>query len=151
MPHFTLSKKIEAPTSAVFSLFADFANVPGRIKTITKIEIVTPGPIGVGTRFKETRMMFGKECTEEMQITGFNPGRSYKITCQSCGAEYRTVFQFKPDGEGTRVDVDFHTRATSVWSKLLAPLGWMMSGMVKKCVNQDLEDLQQVAESVPTA
>jgi ligand-binding SRPBCC domain-containing protein len=149
MAHFTLTKKIDAPTGAVFGLFADFAHTPGRIKAITKLEIVTPGPVGVGTRFKETRVMFGKDHTEEMQITAFNPGHSYEITCQSCGAEYRTVFRFTPDGDGTRVDVDFQTRATSAWVKVMAPLGWLMGGMVKKCVNQDVEDLKKVAESVP--
>jgi hypothetical protein len=148
MAKFALSKRIEASPSAVFAVFSDFANVAGRIKAITKLEVVTPGPIGVGTRFKETRVMFGKECTEEMQITGFEPGQSYEITCQSCGAEYRTLFHFAPDGDGTRVDVEFQTRAISAWAKLMKPLGWMMNGMMKKCVNQDIEDLKKVAERV---
>jgi len=147
MARIVLSKKIEATPSAVFAVFSDFANAAGRIKAITKLEILTPGPIGVGTRFKETRVMFGKDCTEEMQITAFDPGRSYEITCHSCGAEYRTIFHFAQDGDGTRVDAEFSTRATSFWAKLMAPLGWMMKGMMKKCLQQDLDDLQKVAES----
>jgi ligand-binding SRPBCC domain-containing protein len=148
MASFTLNKRIEAPPPSVFTLFSDLANVADRIKSITKIEVVTPGPIGVGTRFKETRVMFGKECTEEMQITAFDPGQSYEVTCQSCGAEYRTLFRFTPDSGGTRVDVDFHTRATSLLAKLMVPLGWLMVGMVKKCVEKDVQDLKKVAEGV---
>jgi hypothetical protein len=142
-----ISKKIEAPPSAVFAVFSDFANAAGRIKAITKLEVVTPGPIGIGTRFKETRVMFGKEHTEEMHITAFEPGQSYEVACQSCGAEIRTLFCFTPEGNGTRVDVAFHTRALSTWAKLMKPLGWLMRGMMTKCVNQDVEDLQKVAES----
>jgi hypothetical protein len=149
MASFMLSKKIDAPPQAVFTLFSDLANAAGRIKSITKIEVVTAGPIGVGTRFKETRIMFGKECTEEMQITAFDPGQSYEVTCHSCGADYRTLFRFTSDGGGTRVDVDFHTRATSLAAKLMVPMGWLMVGMVKKCVEKDVEDLKKVAEGVP--
>jgi hypothetical protein len=146
MARIALSKKIEASPGAVFAVFSDFANAAGRIKAITKLEVVTPGPVGVGTRFKETRLMFGKECTEEMEITGFNPGHSYEISCHSCGAEYRTIFHFSPDGDGTRVDAEFSTRARNFWAKFMAPLGWMMKGMMKKCLQQDLDDLQKVAE-----
>jgi hypothetical protein len=149
MASFSLNKKIEAPPPAVFILFSDLANAAGRIKSITKIEVVTPGSVGVGTRFKETRVMFGKECTEEMQITAFDPGQSYEVTCHSCGAEYRTLFRFTPDGSGTRVDIDFHTRATSLVAKLMVPLGWLMVGMMKRCVDKDVEDLKKVAEEVP--
>src|SRR3954451_3348037 len=103
MPSFTMTKKIDAPPDAVFALFADLANAPGRIKGISKMELVTPGPIGVGTRFKETRIMFGRPCTEEMEITAFDPGRSIEIGNHSCGVELRTRFRFVPDGNGTRV------------------------------------------------
>jgi hypothetical protein len=148
MPSFTLSKLIAAPPAAVFDLFADIPHAAGRIKAIKMIDMLTPGPVGVGTRFKETRVMFGKDCTEEMQVTAFDPGRGYEVTCQSCGAEYRTVFRFTPEGSGTRVDAEFRTRALSLMAKLMVPLGWLMVGMMKKCVDQDLEDLKKVAETV---
>src|SRR5580658_1727792 len=142
MAKFTLSKSISAPPAAVFALFTDLSGAPGRIKDITKIEVVTDGPIGVGTRFKETRMMFGKECTEEMQITAFDAGQSYEVTCRSCGAEYRTAFHFTPENGGTRVEAHFHTRALSLMANLMVPLGWLMIGMMKKCVNKDMEELK---------
>lgn len=31
--------------------------------------------------------------------------------------------------------------------KLMTPLGWLMSGVMKKCVRQDLEDLKRSAEA----
>jgi hypothetical protein len=45
------------------------------------------------------------------------------------------------------VDVAFNTRPLSTWAKFMKPLGWLMRGMMTKCVNQDVEDLQKVAES----
>jgi carbon monoxide dehydrogenase subunit G len=146
MATFALSKKIDAPPAAVFNVFSDLANAAGRIKAITKIEVIPPGPVGVGTRFKETRMMFGKECTEEMEITAFDPGHSYEVTGHTCGVDICTVFHFSPEGDGTRVDVDHRTRATSFFGKLMKPMGFLMKGLLKKCIDQDLEDLKKVAE-----
>src|SRR5947207_3024846 len=126
MARFSLRKQIDAPLETVFALFADLANAPGRIKAITKLEILTPGPVGAGTRFRETRLMFGRECTEEMQITAFDLGRGYEITSHACGAEFRSSFSFTANCHGTGVDVEVETRALSLFAKLLKPLAWLM-------------------------
>jgi carbon monoxide dehydrogenase subunit G len=143
MPGFTLSKQVAAPPATVFAVFSDLEHAAGRIQAISKLELVTPGPVGAGTRFRETRKMFGKDCTEEMQITAFEPGRGYEVSAHSCGAEFRTIFRFTPDGAGTRVDVEFQTLALSFFAKLMRPLSWLTMGTIRKCVNQDLEDLKR--------
>lgn len=147
MPKCTIATRIAAPVEEVFKLFADFEHAPGRIQGIKKLEVLTAGPVGVGTRFRETRVLFNREATEEMEITAFEPNRGYTIGCQSCGAVYTSVFRFQPDGDGTLVTVDFETRAQSVLAKLMAPLGWLMMGTVKKCIQQDIDDLKKVAET----
>jgi carbon monoxide dehydrogenase subunit G len=149
MPRFSVSQKIAAPLEEVFALFSDFHHVAGRIPAITKLEVLTPGPIGVGTRFRETRMMFKREATEEMEITAFTPGKSYEISCQSCGAMYCSLFRFEPENGGTRVSVDFTTRAVSWLAWLMAPLSRLMMPMMKKCVLQDIEGMKKVAEQGP--
>ena len=46
---------IEAPVEKVFALFTDFAKLDQRIDGIKKLELLTSGPIGKGTQFRETR------------------------------------------------------------------------------------------------
>ena len=142
-----LSKHVNAAPDVVFAIASDFANAPGRIKGITKLELLTPGPVGVGTRFRETRVMFGKEATEEMTIVAFDPPRSYEFSAQSCGSAYRTTFRFTPEAGGTRIDFEFHARAVSFVAKLFTPLFWLMKGMLRKCVDKDIEDLKKAAEA----
>ncbi len=149
MPTITVSKQIKASPEAVFAVASDFAGAPGRIKGITKLEILTPGPVGAGTRFRETRVMFGKEATEEMTISAFDPPHSYELTAQSCGAAFHTIFRFTSDGGGTRMDCEFRTRAVSFFAKLFTPLAYLMKGMLRKCLNQDMEDIKKAAEGTP--
>jgi len=123
----------------------DFARTPERIPEIKKIELLTDGPIGVGTKFKETRVMFGKEATETFEIVEFIPDHLMTMVALSCGAEYRVEHRFHPDGPGTRLELEFHIRAVSLYAKLFRPLGWLMKGMMKKGIAKDLDRL---AESV---
>ncbi|HVK07307.1 MAG TPA: SRPBCC family protein [Gemmataceae bacterium] len=141
MPGFTLTRTYPASVADTFALFTDLANAPDRIPAIKKIELLTPGRVGLGTKFKETRVVFKREATETFEITAFDRDRHYEVVATSCGAEYRTAFAFAPDGAGTRVDVTFNVRAVSFFAKLFSPLARLMMGTIKKCVSEDMDGL----------
>jgi len=140
---------IAAPVEMVFALCTDFKNAPGRIKGIKKIELLNDEPVGVGLRFRETRIMFGREASEEMEITSFEPNRSYTLGCNSCGCVYTSVLRFQPDNGGTKLTMDFDAKPVTFMAKLMTPLGWLMQGTMRKCVQQDLDDIKAYAEEPP--
>jgi carbon monoxide dehydrogenase subunit G len=143
----SVSTRVAAPVAEVFALFTDLKNAAGRVKAIKRIELLTNGPVGVGTRFRETRVMFKRDATEEMEITEFEPNRRYTVGANSCGARFTSIFQFRPDGDGTVVTLEINSKPVSLLAKLLSPLAGLMKGMMLKCVQQDLNDLKAVAES----
>jgi uncharacterized membrane protein len=145
----TCSVRIAAPVPRVFALATDLVQMPQRIADIKRVEVLTPGPVGVGTRFRETRMMFGKEATEEMSFSVFEPDRAYTITCQSCGAVYVSAFEFVHEAGGTRVDMCFDARPVTLMARVMAPLAFFARGMVRRCVQRDLEALKRAAEGSP--
>lgn len=130
----------------MFRLFTDFDHMAQRIDSITDVELLTPGPTGVGTRFRETREMFGKKATEEMEVTDYEPDEQYVVEAQSHGTHYRSVFQFEPVGHATDVNVVFEARPVTLGARILSPLGWLMMGATKKIFAQDVDDLKGVAE-----
>ena len=147
MPAVSVSTPIAAPVAEVFALFTDLKNAPGRVKAIKRIELLTNGPVGVGTRFRETRVMFKRDTTEEMEITEFEPNRRYTVSADSCGAHFTSTFHFRPEDDGTVVTLEINSKPVSLLAKLLSPLAGLMKGMMLKCVQQDLNDLKAVAES----
>ncbi len=151
MPGFDLTETVAAPLPAVFAAFTDFANAPTRVADIIRVEVLTAGPVGVGTSFKETRKMFGKECTETMTVTAFEPDRLVELSAGSCGAVFTTRFTFEPDGGKTRVRVAFRSKAVSLVAKLLTPLAFLTVGMIKKCVAGDVAKLGAAVEAAPAA
>lgn len=146
MARLTVSRHINAPVEAVYAACSDFERAPEMVSAIQKIEILTPGPIRVGTRFKETRVMFGKPCTEEMEVASLEHNKEYSLRGYSCGAEFTTHFRFKPEAGGTNVEMLMETRARSLFAWLFAPLSFLFMGMMRKCVEGDMDDVTSYCE-----
>ena len=141
----TLTRQIAAPVETVYTQFTDIATWE-HIDGIKKIEMLTDGPVRKGTRFKETRIMFKKEATEEFEVTTLEPNKRFTMTSQSCGCRFEAEHRFTPEGAGTRVDFTMNAKALTFGAKLMMPLGWLMSGSMKKCINRDFDQLQGLIE-----
>jgi carbon monoxide dehydrogenase subunit G len=146
MARILVSQRIVAPVQRVFAAFCDLSRAAEIIPAIKRIEVLTDGPFRVGTRWRETRVMFGKEATEEMEIAALEPDRSYTVRGVSCGAEFLTEIRFIDQGTATLVEMELRTRPLTFFARLMAPLGWLMAGMMKKCLAEDLEAMRKHLE-----
>ena len=61
----TVETHVAAPQERVFNVYTQLDRLAGRIPTITAVEVLTDGPFGEGTRWRETRVVMKKEATEE--------------------------------------------------------------------------------------
>jgi len=146
MPNLAVSETVAAPPERVFAAATDFPNCADYIEGIQRVEMLTDGPVGKGTRFRETRKLFGKEATEEMEIVEYDPPRSYVLGAESHGSRYRTELRFEPEGEGTKVTMDFQATPLSGFAKVMTVLAKpMMKSMAKMCA-KDLKDIKQHVE-----
>lgn len=127
----------------MWAVASDFANAPGRIRAITKLELLTPGPVGVGTRFREWR---GRQAAD-MEITTWSPPRSYTLRGYAIGTEFTSEIRCVPDGARTRLEMEIHVRPQTFGAKLLSPLISVMSKMMVKTCSKDLADIASAAEA----
>lgn len=151
MTRLVVTETIAAPPDQVFALATDLAGAADRVDGIESIELLTEGPFGVGTRWRETRQMFGKPATEEMEVAALEPGRSYTTEAASHGCRYVSGFTCKSDGEGTQASLFFEGHPTTLSARVLmivmAPLNWLMMRQVRKLLAEDLADLRRAAEA----
>ncbi|TWT85223.1 Polyketide cyclase / dehydrase and lipid transport [Posidoniimonas polymericola] len=147
MGHLAFNQQIAAPVDTVFAIATDLPRAAEHIAGIDRVELLTDGPVGLGTRWRETRTMFGRESTEELAITQFEPPRGYTVSSNSCGAQFDCRFDFSPTDGGTLMSLELDWRAVSVFAKLMSPLSGMMVGSIEKAMRQDLLDLKHAAET----
>ena len=151
MSSFTFEIHVDAPIEATFDAFTDLRNAPDRLEQIVDLEVITDGPVGAGTRFRETRVMFGKSCTEEMEVSAFSAPSSYTVSCDSCGCRYETRFDFASDGAGTQVRATMITTPLSLGAKITAPvMGLVFGKSMRKCFEKDLTQLKAFLEAAGT-
>jgi hypothetical protein len=151
MSTLTVEIWIEALPARVFEVVTDLARLPERVDAIRKVEILSDGPVGLGTSFRETRVMFGKEATEVMEFTKFDPPRGYVLEAESHGSHYTTFHDLTPENGGTRLSLTFETRAISLMAKILSvTLMPLCRGAMRKALLGDMESLKTVAESTPS-
>lgn len=136
------SHRSTAPPDRMWAMASDFANASGRIKSITKVEIVTPGPVGAGTHFREWR---GRHAVD-MEVVAWSPPRSYSLRGYAAGTEFMSEVRCVPDGAGTRLEMEIHVRPQTFGAKLLSPLMYLMSKAMVKTCEKDLADIAAAAE-----
>jgi ribosome-associated toxin RatA of RatAB toxin-antitoxin module len=140
------SAAVAADPQRVFEVFTDLERGPERIRAIKKIELLTPAPLRVGSRFRETRTMFGKDATEEFEVVELQPSRLYAVACDSCGVRFGMRFEFVPQAGGTRIDMRVDTQPRTFFAKLMSPLSGLMMKSCVKAFEADMADLRKACE-----
>ena len=140
--------EIDAPIEKVFALFTDFKRLPYRIPKILRVEMLTPGPVAVGTQFRETRKVFGTEATEVMTVTSLLPNQELSMSSPNCGIRSDCQFRFEPHGDGTKVHVLFAITPENLFAKIMwKAQSFFMKGMMVKMIREDMECIKKSAEA----
>jgi hypothetical protein len=143
MATITVSNQIEAPVAEVFERFTDLDGSATRVTGIKAIEMLTTGPFGRGTRWRETREVLGRLDTAEMEVTAFERNRTYTITHHKLAARIETIFTFAALNGGTRVNVELSLMGPGLPPGLLAPVEWAIASTVRDVLSQDLADMKR--------
>ena len=61
MPGFEMSEFINRSPQEVFDFISESENAPKVVPSVTSMVKLTEGPVRVGTRYRETRLMKGEE------------------------------------------------------------------------------------------
>jgi uncharacterized protein YndB with AHSA1/START domain len=146
MKEIVVSRHVDANPQRVFALFTDLANAAQHVKGIDKLELLTPGPVGKGTRFRETRTLFGRQHSEEMEVVEFEPGRSFTVGNESGGARSRKKYSISPEARGSFVRFHFSIEPLTFTAKLLGALAVPLRKKMTRLLEQDLLDLRAAAE-----
>lgn len=145
----TVSRTVDAPVETVWAVATDLRGAPDVLSAVSRVEVLDGGAdFGVGTRWRETRKMMGREGTEEMVITAAERPSWYTVEADNRGVHYISTFRFEPAGEGrTEVTMTFGGSPTKPQNAVARLLGRFGLKMVRRTLDQDLADLAAAAEA----
>lgn len=142
-----LSRTIDAPVDLVFSTVADIANYSKAVPHIVNVEFLSEVRAGVGARFRETRVMGGREATSDLHVTEFVANERVRFVSDEGGTVWDTVFSVTPlaDGRATQLDLVMDARPHRLLARLMVPL---MRKVVARAISADLDAVKSYAEGV---
>ncbi len=143
-----VTQDIAAPSERVWAIITDLAGWPEVLTGVDEVEILAGGDeFGIGTRWRETRMMFGSKATEEMEVGTLDEGRSYGVVAESRGTRYATSMEVVPTREGaSRLTMTFGGEPTSGLAKGRgATRGRLRAGPPRTASQRDRADIAAAA------
>jgi carbon monoxide dehydrogenase subunit G len=134
-----LELSIHAPPEKVFAAITDL-HAGGRwLPGCTKLEVLTSGPYDKGTRWRETRRMFGREATEEFEVKHVQAPHIIELHCDgrkgtSGNVDYFFRYDLQPHGDTTNLKLTSRIEPAGWFGKIMAPL---MKGAFKEALKKD--------------
>ncbi len=148
MNEMSVSRHVAAPRERVWQVITDIDGAPEVVEAIQSVERVEGEGFAVGTRWRETRRVFGRAATEEMVVTALDPGTGYTTEADGPGTHYVSRFALAEEGEGTRLTMAFGSEPVGLVGRLVgATVGRLAAGASRRAVAADLDDIARACES----
>jgi hypothetical protein len=112
---------IARPVEAVFDFVADERNEPGFNPRMVRAEQISPGPIGVGTRFRAETTRMGRPVPMIIEFTAYERPRRLASTTHLSTMEIHGTLTFDPVPEGTRMRWNWDVRPRGL-ARLTSPM-----------------------------
>lgn len=152
MDHKTsLTQHIHASPDKVWTVISDIPGSAATLSSIDAVQMLSDGPYGEGTRWKETRTMMGRAETVEMWVDQADPPRSTTVKALQGGADYTTRFNLAERDGGTDLTLTFGADVVNptVLSKMAMVLfGKLGMSITRKALAKDLVEIAAKAESL---
>ncbi len=138
MTRTAITRTINAPVEAVFEAVANISKFTEAVPQIMRVDFLTESRGGVGTRFRETRKMRGREASTVLEVTEYVKNKRVRLVSDAGGTVWDSLFTVAPvgDGESTRLDLVMEARPYRLMARVFVPL---MRGVVAKAVAEDMD------------
>ena len=109
---------------------------------IVNIEFLGESAMLVGMRFRETRLMNGKNSVTELEVTEYAENKNIRMVADSHGTVWDTIFEVVENGAATDFVLTMEARAYRLLPKIINPL---FKGLYKKGLVRHVDALNCIA------
>lgn len=146
---FTATEHFNSPKEKVYDALTNLDGARNWMKGFISIEKIKGTRIETGTVWRETRKMFGKQATEEFEVTSVIPNKEIRLRVDgtkgsSKKGEY--LFQYILQEKDTGTDVTINGEIAGL-KGISAFFGKLFVGMFKKGCLKDLQALRAHLDS----
>lgn len=142
--NFEASIFINRPVDEVFAFVMDYTTHP-QWSGATRVDLLTDGPPGVGTRVNYVGKFLGREMANESVITVFEPPQRMGYRIEMSGMNADALQTFQAENGGTRMTWAYEGNFSGLMSLFKFAEG-IFRQQASKQMNTALENLKSVLE-----
>jgi carbon monoxide dehydrogenase subunit G len=144
MSRISVTRTIDAPSEIVFDTVADIRQFSKALPHVVKYEFQSEVQSGVGTRFRERRLMNGKEATTELELTEFVENDRVRLVADDgYGTVWDTLFTVKAENGSTVLTMTMDAKSYKWLAKIIV---FFIKAMVRRAVERDLDFVKAFCE-----
>ena len=139
-----ISRTIAAPLDLVFQTVSDVRNFRDAVPHITHVEFLSDQQVGAGTRFRETRLMNGREHTVELEVAEYIDNDRVRMISDAGGTIWDTMFTVSKGSDNVSLEMQMDIKPHKLFARIMTRL---IRGMVVKGVKSDMDAVKAFCES----
>ncbi len=158
----TLESVVNAPRAVVWSVLTDVGGAAAVLSGVRRVELVAnagePWQLRPGARWRETRVLAGREHVEELAIGALEPMRAYSVVLERAGQRFETRYEIEALGRGrSRVKLASESVAVGWLARSLESVGvnaaveYLLVSSLRALFAKDLKEQQVAAERLASA
>jgi carbon monoxide dehydrogenase subunit G len=142
MINLDFSTLIDKPVKDVFVFVANPNNMSKWNSAVVSLQQLTPGAVGVGTKFKSVGEAMGRRIEGEMQVTAYEPDTKCGFQLHAGPMQMNLTMSFKTVGTGTKLSLNAQGNPGGIF-KLAEGV---MAGQIRSMMEGNLARLKSVLE-----
>ena len=144
MKPITASRTINAPLELVFETVSDVRRFREAIPHIANVEFLSDEQVGVGTRFRETRVMNGRQHAVDLEVTEYIMPDRVRMVSDAGGTIWDTLFLVSQKAGSVELKMQMNIRPYRFLARIMNVL---ILGMVVKGVESDMDAVKAFCEA----
>ncbi|WP_394232034.1 SRPBCC family protein [Niallia oryzisoli] len=146
---FEFKRTIHVPIEKAYIGLLDLDSAKHWMHGLVRMERLNDGPVCVGSEWRETRKMFGKEATEHFEVIELNEPDKIVLRCdgtKGTTGKGEFVFTYILTSSDNQTEVTMNGEINEL-TGLAKFIGKMVAGTFKKACEKDLDALKVYLES----
>lgn len=140
---FEVKRTVQVPKQKAYEGLLDLDAAQHWMQGLVGINRLDEGPLQVGSQWKETRKMFGKEATEHFEVAELSEPDKIVLRCdgtKGTTGKGEFVFTYLLSSSGDQTDITLHGEINGL-TGIAKFFGKLMAGTFKKACAKDMDAL----------
>lgn len=132
----------DRPIEDTWETLVSIERYPEMTSSYVEVNPLTDSLRGVGARWDQTRIVWGRQHTHTMEVVAWEPPTSFTLQASEAGATYETSHRLGETAAGTEVEMTFAVVPTGTFGKAVNML------MGRKLMAATRETMAEILEEI---